>query len=610
MIRKLGAVYSAGNCEFIVWSPFAKSIDLCLSEGDRKITMSKDSEDYWKVSVPDLNPGEKYYLILNGNRRGDPASAYQPEGINGPSQVVDHTKFEWTDQDFIPVSLKDYIIYELHIGAFTEEGTFISAIDKLDYLAELGITAVEIMPVAQFPGNRNWGYDGVFPFSPQNTYGGPAGLKTLVNEAHKRGLSVILDVVYNHLGPEGNYLHEFGPYFTDKYKSLWGNSVNFDQAYSDHVRNYFIYNAVYWLSEYHVDALRLDAVQTINDFSAYPFLTELSGEVKKFSEKSGKKHYLIAESDLNDVKVIRSRLDNGFGCDAQWSDDFHHSLHALITKESDGYYADFGKPDDLVKAIKNNFVYDGRYSVYRKRKHGNSPSEFSYEKFVHCIQNHDQVGNRAFGERLSNLVSFEGLKLSAGALILSPSIPLLFMGEEYGENNPFLYFISFLDDKLNAAVKKGRSHDLRKFRQEDEIPDPYSEKTFEVSRLGWNKIDNNNHKFLLGYYKEIIRMRKTIPVFSNFDKRDVLTRSDEELKIISMERRKNNSRIFVLMNFNNTTVSAEVNFPPGIWRKILDSSEKKWKGAGSALPETTEDIMTTLSLPEYNFSVYESDSEI
>ncbi len=606
-MKKIGAVYTADECEFIVWSPFSKAIDLYLSDEDKKIRMKKDSEDYWKVSVKDIKPGRNYYYLVNGNRRGDPASNFQPDGINGPSQIVDHSSFEWQDNDFTPVQLKDYIMYEIHTGTFSPEGTFEAAAGKLDYLGELGITAIEIMPVAQFPGERNWGYDGVFPFAPQNSYGGPEGLKKLVNEAHKKGMSVILDVVYNHLGPEGNYLHEFGPYFTEKYKSLWGNSINFDQAYSDHVRNYFIYNSIYWLSDYHIDALRLDAVHAINDLSAYPFLAELASEVEKYSEVSGKKHYLIAESDLNDFKVIRPLDNYGFGCDAQWSDDFHHSIHTLLTQESDAYYSDFGSPQNLAKAIKNNFVYDGRYSPYRKRKHGNSPAEFSFDKFVHFIQNHDQVGNRAFGKRLSELIPFEGLKLAAGTLILSPSLPMLFMGEEFGENNPFLYFVSFLDESLNQAVKKGRSEEFSSFNWEGEIPDPHAETTFTKSKLGWEKLKSNNHKALLAFYKDIIRKRKTIPALGNYDRRDTNTETFEELKLVTMERQINSSRLFAVMNFNEKKITAEFRFPSGLWKKILDSSDKRWNGPGSAMPGTADDNIQVISVPEYNFSLYESE---
>lgn len=608
-MKKLGAIYTTGESRFVVWAPFPKSVELLLCDQDNKVSMKKDSDGYWEVSVKNVKPFSNYYYLINGNRRGDPASNFQPESITGPSQIIDHSSFVWEDSGFNPIDIKDYIIYELHVGTFTTEGTFESAVKKLSYLVETGITAIEIMPVAQFPGKRNWGYDGVFPFAPQNTYGGPEGLKNLINEAHKKGLSVILDVVYNHLGPEGNYLQEFGQYFTTKYKTPWGNAINFDGPFSDPVRNYFIYNANYWLYEYHIDSLRLDAIETIYDFSAYPFLAELTKAVNDFSVESGKEHYLIAESDLNDGKVLRSVNDHGFGCDAQWSDDFHHSVHSLLTKETKGYYKDFGTTDDLSAAIKNNFVYDGKYSVSRKRKHGNSPAEFPYYRFVHFIQNHDQVGNRAHGERLSELVPFEGMKLAAAALIFSPSLPMLFMGEEFGETNPFLYFVSFLSEDLNKAVKKGRFEEFSDFNWKSEFPDPHAEGTFLQSKLDWEKLNKDNHKTLHSFYKNIIKMRKTIPALTNYNRKNTTSESYSALKIITMERNDNNSKVFAIMNFNEKKITTEFRFPSGVWHKILDSSDKKWNGSGTYTPETLNNSINQIQLPEYNYSLYRKEAE-
>jgi maltooligosyltrehalose trehalohydrolase len=609
---KIGANYlTNGECEFKVWAPKANELSLkIISPEEKLIKMEKDEFDYWIVTLNDISAVSKYlYKINNGEERPDPASYFQPDGINGASEVVDHTLFQWRDSDFIPVKLKDYIIYELHTGTFTIEGTFTSAIERLDYLLDLGITAIEIMPVSQFPGNRNWGYDGVFPFAAQNTYGGPSGLKMLVNEAHKRGMSIIQDVVYNHLGPEGNYFREFGPYFTTKYKTPWGSSINYDGPYSGPVRNYFIYNAVYWLSEFHIDALRLDAIETIYDFSACAFLSELSQEVDKFSRETDKKHYLIAESDLNDAKVLRSVNNFGFGCDAQWNDDFHHSLHTLLTKESAGYYKDYGSTDDLSEAIKNNFVYDGKYSRFRKRKHGNSPAEFPYFRFVNCIQNHDQIGNRAFGERLSTLVSFEALKLAAAVLIFSPSLPMLFMGEEFGETNPFFYFVSFLNKDLNNAVKKGRLEEFSEFDWKGEIPDPHADETFLKSKLDWEKLNKRNHKILHSFYQNIIGMRKTIPAFTDNDRKNTSSVSYRGLKIITMERNNHNSKVFALMNFNEKQITTEFRFPSGVWHKILDSSDEKWNGPGTLTPEIFDDSMNQITFPEYNFSLYQMEVE-
>ncbi|HSD62487.1 MAG TPA: malto-oligosyltrehalose trehalohydrolase [Ignavibacteriaceae bacterium] len=609
---KIGANYlNNGECEFKVWAPKAKELSLkIISPQEKLFKMEKDEFDYWIVTLNNITAGRRYlYKINKGEERPDPASYFQPDGVHGASEVVDHSLFQWEDSDFTPVELKDYIIYELHTGTFTNKGTFNAIVNKLNYLVDLGITAIEIMPVSQFPGERNWGYDGVFTFAPQNSYGGPAGLKKLVNEAHKKGLSLILDVVYNHLGPEGNYLHEYGPYFTSKYKSLWGNAINFDGPYSDHVRNYFIYNAVYWFLEYHIDALRLDAIETIYDFSAKPFLAELSNEIDEFFKNSVRKRYLIAESDLNDAKVLRTVDNFGFGCDAQWSDDFHHSIHTLLTQESEGYYRDFGKTDDLSDAINNNFVYDGKYSIVRKRKHGNSPLEFPYYRFIHCIQNHDQIGNRAYGERLSELISFEGLKLAAAVLIFTPSLPMLFMGEEFGENNPFLYFVSFLNKDLNKAVKKGRLEEFWGLNRKDELPDPYAEETFLKSKLEWEKLNKNNHKTLHSFYKNIIGMRKTIPAFANYERSNSSSESYGGLKIITMERNNANSEAFALMNFNDKKIATEFRFPQGIWKKILDSSEEKWNGPGASTPNIFDNSTNQITLPWHNFSLYIKETE-
>jgi maltooligosyltrehalose trehalohydrolase len=337
------------------------------------------------------------------------------------------------------------------VGAYTKKGTFESIIPHLDELKKLGITAIELMPVAQFPGTRNWGYDGVYPYAVQNSYGGPEGFKRLVNACHGRGLALVLDVVYNHLGPEGNYLWDFGPYFTDRYKALWGFSINFDGPHSDDVRHYFIQNALYWVTEFHVDALRVDAVHAILDFSAEPFLEELASAVHDEAKRLNRRVYLIAESALNDTRVIRSREFGGYGLDAQWNDDFHHALHTVLTGERMGYYRDFGRLQDLAKALLEGFVYSGEYSPYRRRRHGNSSRDIPAHRFVVFSQNHDQVGNRMRGERLSELVCFERTKLAAGVMTLSPFIPLLFMGEEYGETAPFQYFVSHSDPDLRRS---------------------------------------------------------------------------------------------------------------------------------------------------------------
>ena len=493
---KIGSQYFGnGKCNFILWAPFLKEVSVRIaSPVERIVTMEKDSSGYWRASCSDIYPGTNYYYRLdNAVERPDPASHFQPEGVHGHSQVIDHNVFQWEDENRRGLPLGKMIIYELHTGTFTREGTFNAVVTRLDDLSELGINAINIMPVAQFPGERNWGYDGTYPFAVHNSYGGPEGLKNLVNSCHKRNMAVILDVVYNHLGPEGNYLKDFAPYFTDKYRTPWGSAVNFDDAYSNEVRNYFIENALFWFRRYHVDALRLDAIHSIYDMSARHFLSELAEKVEDFSKEQGRKYYLTAESDLNDTRVLRSREFGGFGIDAQWNDDFHHSLHTLLTTDKTGYYRDFGKIEHFAKALREGFVYSWQYSHYRKRKHGSSSKDISANRFIVFSQNHDQVGNRITGDRLTKLVSFDSLKLTAGALLFSPYIPMLFMGEEYGEDAPFLYFTSHSDLELAAAVYEGRRKKLRAFRWTEEPPDPQNIDTFFKCKLQWEKRKDNKH---------------------------------------------------------------------------------------------------------------------
>lgn len=436
-IRKQGigaTIVGSEEVLFKIWAPGKKHVSVKILSGNRRlIRLTKDKKGYFTGVSKDVRTGDLYlYVLDHDDICPDPASRFQPEGVYGPSEVVDPGEFKWSDGKWRGIPLKDFIIYELHTGTFTKEGTFESVIPRLDYLTDLGITAIELMPVAQFPGNRNWGYDGVCPFAPQNTYGGPTGLKKLINSAHKKGLGVVLDVVYNHLGPEGNYLGRFGPYFTGRYRTPWGKAVNFDGPYSDEVRHFFIENALYWVEEFHVDGLRLDAVHGIFDFSARHFLTDLCEEVHSHARRLGREVAVIAESDLNDARIISPPEMGGYGLDAQWDDDFHHALHTLLTGEDKGYYEDFGKTEHLEKAFREGFVYTGQYSRYRKRRHGNSPKNRPPSQFIVFSQSHDQVGNRMAGDRPDLTLSFEKMKLAAGVVIFSPFIPLLFMGEEYG----------------------------------------------------------------------------------------------------------------------------------------------------------------------------------
>jgi maltooligosyltrehalose trehalohydrolase len=500
---RLGATPIAANTtEFVVWAPLCESVDVEIVHPVKEILPLVCVDAGYFVGRASVGSGARYYLRPDGgDGRPDPVSRCQPEGVHGPSEVVDPA-FPWQDGAWEGLPLRDYIIYELHIGTFTEAGTFDAAIDRLDYLHELGITAIEIMPVAQFPGERNWGYDGVQPFAVQNSYGGPEALKRLIDACHARSIAVILDVVYNHLGPEGNYLGEFAPYFTDKYKTPWGPAVNVDGEHSDGVRRFFIDNAVEWITDYHFDALRLDAVHGILDTSAHPFLAELTDAVHMQGRKLGRDVYLIAESDLNDVRMIQPTRDGGLGMDAQWTDDFHHSLHTLLTREDTGYYADYGTLRHFAESLRKGFVYAGDYSQYRKRRHGNQPDGARAQQFVVCSQNHDQIGNRMLGDRLTTLVDREKLKLAASCLLLSPFVPLLFMGEEYGETKPFPYFIHHSDAELVEAVRRGRKEEFAAFAWKGEPLDPQSAETFAAARITPERND------LFECYCELITLRR------------------------------------------------------------------------------------------------------
>lgn len=585
---KIGAICSDNHsCEFTVWAPFVKNISLkILTPSGRLVPMQRDDRGYWKAVVTGAAPGTLYVFRLDEEReRPDPASYYQPDGVHSASQVINHSSFTWQDSEWKGITLPHMIMYELHIGTFTHEGTFDAVIGRLDALKDIGINTIEVMPVAQFPGKRNWGYDGVYPFAVHSSYGGPEGLKKLVDACHMKGIAVILDVVYNHLGPEGNYLWDFGPYFTERYKTFWGDAINFDGAYSNEVRSYFINNALYWFTNYHIDALRLDAVHGIYDMSAKHFLAELSERVDEFSKQQGRKFYLIAESDLNNPVVARPKEKGGYGIDGIWNDDFHHAVHTLLTHEDEGYYIDFGKTGHLVKSLMEGYIYSGQYSEFRKRNHGNSSREIPAGRIVVFSQNHDQTGNRMNGERLSQIVSFEAQKLSAGIVLLSPYVPLLFMGEEYGETAPFLYFISHSDARLIEGIREGRKKDFEVFKWEDDPPDPQDISTFERSRINWDSRSGGNNKLMLEFYRELIRLRNGIPALAHPDKNSLDVWHDEEKKVVFMRRWKDNSNVLALFNFNTTDIQTGPVNDSRQYKLIIESSDVRWNGPGTLLPE-------------------------
>ena len=600
---KIGSQYHNGVCEFTLWAPFLKEVAVIVSPQKQVIPMQQDERGYWHAKE-NIDPGTLYFYRLNGETdRPDPASHYQPQGVHEATEVIDHSRMEWHDAQWSGIPLEEMIIYELHVGTFTTESTFEAIIPRLGELKELGVNAIEIMPVSQFPGDRNWGYDGVYPFSVQNSYGGPQGLKKLVDAAHQAGIAMILDVVYNHFGPEGNYITQHGPYFTDTYNTPWGSAINFDDAHSDGVRNYFVQNALHWFEHYHFDALRLDAIHAIYDLGAKHILREITENVADLSEQVGRKLYLIAESDLNDVRVIRPIEQGGYGMDAQWSDDFHHCLHTLLTGEDAGYYSDFGQCEQLAKAYKESFVYAWDYAPHRQRYHGSDASDRPGYQFVVCTQNHDQVGNRMLGERLSNLVSFEALKLAAGALLLSPNIPMLFMGEEYGEEAPFLYFVSHRDPDLVEAVREGRKREFAAFHLEGEFSDPQSPETFQNSQLHWDIRHQGKHQALWSLHQQLIEYRRTVGALKNLDKKNLSASVQEDQKLLFLHR-WGEHQIYCIMNFNRQAVTYEASPPQGNWQKLLDSSATAWMGPGSSLPDKLTQEKVTIN-PQ-SFAIYQA----
>ena len=594
--KKQGAFYlGEGKTQFTVWAPFRERVQVEVQGEPPEVhDLQQDDFGYWQGIVEGAKPGTQYRYVLDGEqKRPDPASRLQPENVHGWSQVVAEDEHAWQDIRWQGIPQAETIIYEIHPGTFTPEGTFAGIISKLDYLRELGINTLEIMPVAQFPRSRNWGYDGVYPYSVQPSYGGRKGLKELVDACHRKGFSVLLDVVYNHLGPEGNYLADYGPYFTDKYHTPWGKALNFDDAYSDPVRAFFLDNALMWLEEFHFDGLRLDAVHAIMDNSAHHFLKELREQVDELEAKTGRSYTLIAESDLNDVRIINPYERGGYGINAQWADDFHHSIHTLATGERSGYYADYGKVEHLAKAFSQGFVYDGEYSRHRKKTVGNSPAGHPTEQFVVAIQNHDQTGNRMLGERLSQLVSFEMNKLAAGLLLLSPYVPLLFMGEEYAERHPFQYFISHGDADLVQAVREGRRNEFAAFQWQGEVPDPQAEDTFQESKLQWSYEEHEQQRQMLAYYRHLISLRKE-GAFAAFAKQqNVEAVADESKRQLLLWTTGAGEQLLAAINFSEAEQQVS---PPqqGQWKKVFASADKRWGGPADAPEALAENEKLTV----------------
>ena len=587
---EFGARADAEGVRFRVWAPLAERLSVAIvSPEPAVLAMEREADGSFTGLARGLEPGAEYFYEFDrAHRRPDPVSRCQPRGVHDVSEVIDPSAFVWTDGDWRGRRLEDLIIYEVHTGTFSSEGTFAGIIERIPYLCELGITALEIMPVASFAGTRNWGYDGVALYAPHTSYGGPVGFKRMVDACHRAGLAVVLDVVYNHLGPEGNYLAEYGPYFTDRYRSPWGQAINFDGAGSDAVKRFFIDNALYWLTEYHVDALRLDAIHEILDFGAVHVLREMADAFHRQARLLGREAWLIAESDLNDPRVINPPAIGGHGIDAQWHDDFHHALHALLTDDRSGYFVDFGRVADLGKAISEGFVYDGRRSTYRGRRHGAPAIRNPGRQFVAFNQNHDQIANADAGQRLSQLVPLDRQKLAAAILLCAPALPMLFMGEEFGASTPFNYFTSFTDPTLATAVSEGRRREYEPFFRTRAFPEPQAPETFAGSRIDWAETSRTPHRELLALNRALIELRKSHPCLANCrkDLTEVHFSEDPRWMIV---RRGDPSGLeaLLLCNLSDESLTLTVSERMGRPALALYTADEAFGPASAIMPPST-----------------------
>ncbi len=524
---------------FKVWAPLANSLSVQVNGKPFPMT-GPDDEGWWFADVKSADHGTDYGFLINEAETPypDPRSQWQPSGVHALSRVYKHGGFHWTDEAFNARPLSSAIVYELHLGTFTPEGTLDAAIAKLEHLRNLGVTHVELLPVGSFEGDHGWGYDGVSLFAVHEPYGGPDALKRFVNAAHDAGLAVILDVVYNHFGPSGNYTGKFGPYLTDSHKTPWGGAVNLEEAASHQVRRFFLDNAQMWLRDFHFDGLRIDAVHSFVDRSAIHILEELAIEIETLGATLGRQLVLIAESDLNDPRIVTPRDCGGLGMDAQWNDDFHHALFAVLNREKPaGYYTDFGSLAKLAKALERTFVYDGIYSPHRNRRHGRPVGNLSQHRFLGFIQNHDQVGNRAVGDRISQSAGINRAKIAASVVLLGPFIPMLFQGEEWATTSPFLYFADHQDPELARLVSEGRRHEFDAFGWDPfVIPDPENRESFMRSKLNWNELPEQVHADVFGWYGKLIKLRRSEPSLNNGEPGNTAVTFSEEQRWLCMQR--------------------------------------------------------------------------
>jgi maltooligosyltrehalose trehalohydrolase len=609
---QLGATHLGdGSARFEVWAPAATSVQLLLgppgdpeaAEQDRVVDLTQDDDGTAVATVEDAPPGTTYRFRLHlpdGSSidRADPASRWQPQDVHGPS-AVDDTAFPWTDGGFSPEPLHRQVVYELHVGTFSEAGTFDGAIEHLERLAELGVTTIELLPVWQFPGGRNWGYDGVLAYAPNHAYGGPAGLRRFVDAAHAAGLGVWLDVVYNHVGPEGNVLPDFGPYFSTRYGTPWGDSLNTDDEHADHVRRYVTENVARWVTDFHLDGFRLDAVHGIVDQSATHLLEEIGRAAKDAGAALGKPVHVIAESDLSDAKLVRSPERGGYGLDAQWADDFHHAVHVTLTGEHEGYYADYRGLPDLVRQLRDRYVYAGRHSPFRKRTVGRAARDVPYDRFVVCIQNHDQVGNRALGDRLSELTDHDGLRLAAAALLLSPFVPMLWQGEEHADPNPFFFFTSHTDPDLIAAVNQGRREEFAYFEAwQGEIPEPQDEETFLRSKVDHSVREHGHHATMYALYGHLLRLRRALPLLTDPTAPDVEATEVAGRQAVVLRRRDGRDDLVTVLNGDERDIEVAVPDAAGGFEVELDTAAARWDGpGGTGTPQVGDDGVLHLGVP-------------
>ena len=623
-----GAVVVDGGVRFSVWAPLASAVAVRLFDCDGGVAgehpLDAHGGGVFEATVPGVAAGADYSFVLSPFDAGspswslpDPISRWQPRGVHGPSRVVDPDAFPWTDAGWRGVEMADLVLYELHVGTFSAEGTFDGAIPYLRELRELGVTAIEVMPVAEFPGRRNWGYDGVFLYAPQSSYGGPEGLRRLVDAAHRGGLAVFLDVVYNHTGPEGSVLQRYGEYFTAKYHTPWGRGFNTDGPDSDEVRRYFVDNALHWVTDFHVDGLRFDATDQIYDFSAQHLLEEVATAVHVQAAALGRRVLCVAETEANDPRWLRAPECGGFGFDGQWDDDFHHALRVALTGQRDGYYADFDGVPSIAKALRHRFVYDGNYSAYRRKRRGGNVDAFPRERFVACIQNHDQVGNRAEGERLTELATFAQCKLAAAALLLSPYVPLLFMGEEYGERNPFLYFVEHGDSELVESVRVGRRNEFKAFGWAEVVPDPQAEDTFLRSKLDRSRREQPGHQETLRLYRDLLALRRREPLLRPGAAAVAVAHDGGAGWIVAgysgtdsnAGAPANGAPLAVVLNFAGEPREVPLALPgvaPGRWQCILSTDAGRYGGAGGvpAAVDVLADGAAAVRVPAYAAALF------